>query len=84
MPLSVILFGLLFNSANAYMQGMWIFHLAPADLYTPAWLTTPQCIVGVAIFLSGFAINLHADPIIRNLRQPGDTGFHIPTGGLFG
>ena len=83
MPLSVILFGMLFNSANAYMQGMWIFHLAPADLYTPAWLTTPQFLVGVAIFLSGFAINLHSDHIIRHLRQPGDTGFHIPTGGMF-
>ena len=48
MPLSVILFGMIFNSANAYMQGMWIFHLAPATLYTPAWLTTPQFLVGVS------------------------------------
>jgi 3-oxo-5-alpha-steroid 4-dehydrogenase 1 len=83
MPLSIILFGMVFNGANAYMQGMWIFHLAPADLYTPAWLTTPQFLGGLAIFLSGFTINLHADHIIRTLRPPGDTGFHIPRGGLF-
>ncbi len=74
---------MLFSSANAYMQGMWIFHLAPASRYTAAWLTTPQFLGGVAIFLGGFAINLHSDHIIRHLRPPGGTGFHIPTGGLF-
>lgn len=83
MPLSVILFGMIFNTANAYMQGMWIYHLAPAGLYSPAWLTSPQFLVGAAVFLCGFAINLHSDHIIRNLRPPGDTGFHIPRGGMF-
>lgn len=83
MPWSIILFGMLFNAANAYMQGAWIFHLSPESLYTPGWLATPQFGIGVVLFLAGFAVNLHSDRIIRRLRAPGDTAFHIPRGGLF-
>jgi len=83
MPWSIIVFGMLFNTANAVMQGMWIFFLSPPDQYVAAWLATPQFIIGLAIFLTGFVINLHSDHIIRNLREPGDTAFHIPRGGMF-
>ena len=83
MPWSIILFGMLFNAVNAYMQGAWIFHLSPEYLYTPGWLATPQFGIGVVLFLAGFAVNLHSDRIIRRLRAPGDTTFHIPRGGLF-
>jgi len=83
MPWRIVIFGMIFNTANAFMQGTWIFFLSPDEQYVPAWLTTPQFIIGVAIFLSGFAINLHSDHVIRNLRKPGDTAFHIPRGGMF-
>ena len=83
MPWSIIVSGMVFNSANAFMQGIWIFFLSPEDQYTPEWLTTPQFCIGVAIFLAGFIINLHSDHIVRNLRKPGDSGFHIPRGGMF-
>ena len=83
MPWSIIIFGILFNTANAVMQGTWIYFLSPPEQYTPAWLTTPQFIIGLAIFLAGFVINLHSDHIVRNLRKPGDTAFHIPRGGMF-
>jgi len=83
MPLSIILFGMLFNTANAYMQGAWIFYLSPETLYTPSWLTTPQFVIGLIVFLAGFVVNLHSDRIIRRLRKPGDTAFHIPRGGMF-
>jgi 3-oxo-5-alpha-steroid 4-dehydrogenase 1 len=83
MPWVIVLLGMSFNVANAYMQGAWIFVLSPDTLYTPTWLTTPQFLVGVILFLTGFAINLHSDHILRSLRQPGDTDFHVPRGGLF-
>ncbi len=83
MPWSIIVFGMIFNTANAVMQGGWIFFLAPDSQYTPAWLATPQFAIGLAIFLAGFVINLNSDHIIRNLREPGDTGFYIPRGGMF-
>jgi steroid 5-alpha-reductase/3-oxo-5-alpha-steroid 4-dehydrogenase 1 len=37
----------------------------------------------VALFVLGFSINLQADTILINLRQPGETGYKIPRGGLF-
>ena len=83
MPWSIIISGMVFNSANAFMQGAWIYFLSPDGLYGPEWLATPQFIVGIAIFLAGFVINLHSDHVIRNLRKPGDTGFYIPRGGMF-
>ena len=83
MPWRIIVFGMVFNSANAFMQGTWIFFLSPDTLYTPAWLTSPQFVVGLGVFLAGFVINLHSDHIIRTLRKPGDTAFHIPRGGMF-
>ena len=75
--------GITFNVLNALMQGGWIFYVAPEDMYTPDWLYTPQFIAGVAIFATGFAINLNSDNIIRNLRKPGDTRHYIPRGGMF-
>ncbi len=83
MPWTIIVFGMFFNSANAYMQGTWIFFLSPLDLYTIEWLITPFFIIGCIIFLTGFIINIHSDHIIRNLRKPGDTAFYIPQGGMF-
>ncbi len=83
MPWSIILFGIVFNTANAFMQGWWIYFLSPDGQYSAAWLSTPQFLIGVIIFLAGFVINIHSDHIIRNLRKPGDTAFHIPYGGMF-
>ena len=83
MPLTIIVFGIVFNTANAYMQGMWIFFLAPDWLYTLAWLFTPAFFVGVCVFLAGFVINVHSDHVIRTLRKPGDTAFHVPNRGMY-
>ena len=83
MPVIIMMFGMVFNTANAFMQGCWIFYESPDGLYSNEWLKTPQFILGTMIFLCGFVINLHSDHIIRNLRKPGDTEFHIPKGGMF-
>jgi 3-oxo-5-alpha-steroid 4-dehydrogenase 1 len=83
MPVIIMIFGMVFNTANAFMQGLWIFYYAPEGLYSVDWLKTPQFIIGTIIFLSGFVINLNSDHIIRNLRKPGDTTYCIPKGGMF-
>lgn len=83
MPWLIIVFGWMFNIANAYMQGGWIFYVAPDDLYTAAWLMKPCFWVGLAVFAAGFAINLHSDNVIRHLRAPGDTRHYIPRGGMY-
>ena len=58
MPWSIIVFGMLFNSANAFMQGIWIFFLSPETLYTPEWLQSPPFIWGTIVFFVGFMINI--------------------------
>ncbi len=83
MPLTVMLMGVVFNVLNGFMQGEWLFYLAPADRYTTEWLTTPQFIIGTIIFFTGMVINLHSDNVIRHLRQPGDTRHYLPNKGLY-
>lgn len=83
MPLCIIAMGALFNVLNAFMQGGWIFYFSPSDLYTSAWLVSPQFIIGTIIFFVGMGINWHSDYIIRHLRRPGDTNHYIPRGGFF-
>ena len=85
MPLAIIAMGMVFNSINAYMQGGWLYRFCPPDMYTSAWLYSPQFIAGTIIFLFGFYTNLQSDYIIRHLRKEGDTSHrhYIPTGGMF-
>ena len=64
MPLTIIALGMTFNFTNAYMQGYWLYHLSPKEMYTVEWLTTPQFIIGTIIFIIGMVINLHSDYII--------------------
>jgi len=85
MPWSIISFGMIFNTCNAIMQGVWIFfYITPA--YDVSWLSSPQFIIGFILFIIGFIINLNADHVVRNLRPKGETGamqFKIPRGGVF-
>ena len=83
MPLGIMAMGIVFNLLNGYIQGMWIFFLAPEGLYSSKWLTTPQFILGTMVFFCGMAINWQADYIVRHLRKPGDTNHYLPRGGMF-
>ena len=82
-PLTTVLMAVMFNLVNSYVQGRWIFSLAPESMYSSAWLTDPRFIIGVMIFYAGYAINKHADHVLANLRAPGETGYKIPHGGLY-
>ena len=86
MPLVIMGFSVIWNLMNGYIQGYWLFHLAPVftpNLYTMEWLTDPRFLVGVAIFIIGWVINMHSDHVIRHLRKPGDTNHYLPKGGMF-
>ncbi|MDI9537188.1 MAG: DUF1295 domain-containing protein [Bacteroidota bacterium] len=83
MPLSIMAMGILFNTINGYIQGEWIFFLAPEDMYTIDWLTTPQFIIGTIIFFIGMGINFNSDHVIRNLRAPGDTKHYLPKKNMY-
>ena len=83
MPAGIMLMGITFNLLNGYMQGEWIFHLAPQDMYTESWLYSPQFITGTILFFTGMAINIQSAHIVRHLRKPGDTNHYLPQKGLF-
>ncbi|HJL18985.1 MAG TPA: DUF1295 domain-containing protein [Sandaracinaceae bacterium LLY-WYZ-13_1] len=80
MPLSVPLMGAGFNVLNSYVNGRWISHLGS---YDADWLSDPRFVIGTAVFLAGMAINIHSDSVLFNLREPGETGYKIPRGGLY-
>ncbi|TFH38369.1 MAG: DUF1295 domain-containing protein [Chrysiogenales bacterium] len=82
-PLVTVLLALLFNFINTYVQGRWLFSLAPESLYTASWLHDPRFVIGVTVFFAGYALNKHADHRLRNLRTPGESGYAIPGGGVF-
>lgn len=81
MPISIVSMGFIFNLGNSYLMGRWLFTLGPS--YPDAWLTDPRFLIGVAIFLVGWALNIQSDTILLRLRKPGETGYRIPKGGLY-
>lgn len=86
MPIVIMIFSVVWNIVNGYIQGFWLFHLAPkyySELYTTEWLYDPRFIVGTLIFFTGWIINMHSDHVIRHLRKPGDTNHYLPKKGLY-
>ena len=81
MPLSIVASALFFNCVNGYLNGRWLFALA--DPYPTAWFLDARFILGITLFLVGFAVHVHSDHILRRLRAPGETGYKVPQGGLF-
>jgi protein-S-isoprenylcysteine O-methyltransferase Ste14 len=80
-PLGTFVLAVLFNALNATLNAYAISH--GALRHDESWLRDPRFLLGVPLFLAGFAINLHSDAVLRGLRRPGETGYRIPTGGLF-
>jgi 3-oxo-5-alpha-steroid 4-dehydrogenase 1 len=81
MPVLVMLMGFFFNLCNAYVNSRYLFTFSNG--YSIKWLLDPRFIIGVSIFVAGFIINRWADWKLRTLRKPGETGYKIPSGGLY-
>ncbi|MDL2308026.1 DUF1295 domain-containing protein [Bacteroidales bacterium OttesenSCG-928-C03] len=87
MPITIMLMGISFNILNAAMQGYWLFYEAynvNPNAYPDSWIYSPQFLIGLALFIAGFVINLKSDKTIRNLRKSDtDTKHYLPKGGMF-
>jgi protein-S-isoprenylcysteine O-methyltransferase Ste14 len=78
-PTLLVLMGIAFNSINGMLHGGELFILRE---YEQSWFYSPNFIVGLVIFLSGYAINKQSDRILFSLR--GQNGSYvIPNGGLY-
>ncbi len=80
MPLSIVCMAIFFNSINATINARWISHFGE---YPDSWLESGPFIVGVVVFVVGWAINQHSDSVLFRLRGPGETGYKIPRDGLY-
>ena len=81
MPLSVVIFAIIFNTVNCLINGIWLFDLSGG--YELSWVRDPRFIFGVVIFFFGMILNIKSDDILFSLRDDGSTGYKIPRGGLF-
>jgi len=81
MTLTVIIMGLVFNGANAYINSRYLFNFSGG--YENSWIKDPRFITGLILFATGFVINRYSDLILRSLRQVGETAYKIPYGGFF-
>ena len=79
-PLAPYLSAMAFTFFNGFMQS---HYLLSYQCYTEEWMKTPQFVLGMILFAVGMAINIHSDQLLIGLRKPGETGYKIPTGGLY-
>lgn len=80
MPAVVVALGASFNVLNAYVNARWVSELGS---YHAFWLVDPRFLAGAALFASGYAINKHADLVLRRLRKNSPDRYSIPHGGLY-
>ena len=80
MPLSVVAMGAVFNVGNAYLNGRALYALGP--IRADEWLGDPRFLAGAALFVAGFAMHVHSDRVLAQLRDRTAAGYAIPTRGL--
>lgn len=81
MPLLIVGFGITFNLWNTYLNGRYLG--VSSGEFSAAWFYGPRFLVGLALFVTGMAINIHSDQILFRLRAKSAAGYQIPRGGLY-
>lgn len=79
-PLYAFVLAMVFCAVNGFMQARGVVRLTR---YDDNVLVTARMAIGALIWLAGLSVNINADRTLRDLRKPGETGYKIPTGGLF-
>ena len=74
------------TTLHGYLNAVFISHLGTH--FTPDWFSDPRFLIGMAIYVVGFTLNVQSDAILRNLRSRdevarGEKVYRIPRGGLF-
>ncbi|MFC4374830.1 3-oxo-5-alpha-steroid 4-dehydrogenase [Nocardia halotolerans] len=82
---SVVAAGVFVTALHGYLNGAFFSH-DYLNQYSTAWLTDPRFLLGLVVYLCGFALLVHSESIVRNLRDKNDPGaaeYRIPRGGAF-
>ena len=80
-PLTIVLFAIIFNIWNGYLNGYWLFGLNP--IHAISELYKPHFYIGLGVFVFGFSLHYTSDKTILGLRKNKGPGYHIPYGGGF-
>ena len=80
MPVGICCLASTFCVFNGWLQGRLWTTLEVREVPTTA--ADAACLgLGCSLWAAGFAINLHADSVLRGLRKtPGDTTYYVPRG----
>lgn len=79
-PLAIVASAIVFNLINGFFNGYWLGNFAN---FEQGWFGSANALVGMAMYFAGAFINIHSDNALIRLRQPGDTAYYLPQGGLF-
>jgi len=79
-PMGIVISAFLFNLINGSIIG---YYLGYVQHYSESWMNDPRFIIGLLLFVLGMRINWQSDNILINLREPNETGYKIPYGGMF-
>ncbi|MGY2006459.1 3-oxo-5-alpha-steroid 4-dehydrogenase [Nocardia gipuzkoensis] len=83
--ISVLAAGVFVTALHGYLNGSFFSHDYLGQ-YGPEWLTDPRFLLGLVVYLGGFALLVRSESIVRNLRDkanPGAAEYRIPYGGGF-
>lgn len=80
MPVVIMLSAVLFNVVNGSLLGIWFSRYGH---YPVAWLGSFQFIAGTLLFFLGMGLNWWSDYTLIRLRGQGETGYKLPSAGLF-
>ena len=80
MPWLIMLMGMVFNTTNGYLNG-WSIASQP-EKYTQLWLSSPQFLIGVSVFVFGMVLNKLSDRQLARLSRSrsGGGGYQVPRG----
>ena len=79
-PLASTMVAAATNVLNGTINGLAVGHV---HAYGVPWLWDPRFVAGAAMFAVGAFVNRRSDSILHRLRAPGESGYHIPHGGLY-
>ncbi|MBS1586401.1 MAG: DUF1295 domain-containing protein [Bacteroidetes bacterium] len=80
-PVLIVVSAICFNCVNGFLNGSYLGNFG--EVYGSDFFTSAQFLIGLPVFIIGAVINNYSDSVLINLRKPGETGYKIPTGGLF-
>lgn len=79
-PVLIVASAIFFNFMNGFVNGTYLGNFGN---YPAGYFYSAPFICGLMVFIAGAVINNQSDNILIHLRKPGETGYKIPTGGLF-